>query len=205
MMSEKSSKGRPAQISRKDVVECALNLGLENVSMHALGKQLGVSATALYRHVGSKEALVDLCCDYVLGKVALPQEKDWEAYLYTFAKNFRQALMSIPGSVAFIRHSQSFTPASSIIVNDILGIFREAKFEAEVGFMAFASVYTRVTDIVEHQEQAARNKPQSLPELDDEQLPHFAWLMSQAKPVNYEKYFDDGIRITIEGLKAVYK
>ncbi len=93
--------------------------------MHALGKQLGVSATALYRHVGSKEALVDLCCDYVLGKVALPQEKDWEAYLYTFAKNFRQALMSIPGSVAFIRHSQSFTPASSIIVNDILGIFRE--------------------------------------------------------------------------------
>lgn len=53
-MSEKSSKGRPAQISRKDVVECALNLGLENVSMHALGKQLGVSATALYRHVGSK-------------------------------------------------------------------------------------------------------------------------------------------------------
>lgn len=40
-MSEKSSKGRPAQISRKDVVECALNLGLENVSMHALGKQLG--------------------------------------------------------------------------------------------------------------------------------------------------------------------
>ncbi len=124
-MSEKSSKGRPAQISGKDVVECALNLGLENVSMHALGKQLGVSATALYRHVGSKEALVDLCCDYVLGKVALPQEKDWEAYLYTFAKNFRQALMSIPGSVAFIRHSQSFTPASSIIVNDILGIFRE--------------------------------------------------------------------------------
>lgn len=117
-MSEKSSKGRPAQISRKDVVECALNLGLENVSMHALGKQLGVSATALYRHVGSKEALVDLCCDYVLGKVELPQEKDWEAYLYTFAKNFRQALMSIPGSArlfAIAKVSRRLQASSSTI------------------------------------------------------------------------------------------
>ena len=71
--------------------------------------------------------------------------------------------------------------------------------------MAFASVFTKVTDIVQHQERAEFLKngaePPSLPQIDTEQLPNLAWLFEQTKPVNYELYFEDGIKITIEGLK----
>ncbi|USE03651.1 TetR/AcrR family transcriptional regulator [Vibrio sp. SCSIO 43133] len=207
-MTNKKGKGRPAQITRSEVIECALQIGLSNVSMHTLGKQLGVSATALYRHVSSKEELIVCCSDYVIEKIELPQEKEWDKYLYAFAENFRSVLLSYPNSVEFVRYNQQFTPASSVLANDVLGVFRKSGFEAEVGFMAFASVYTRVTDIVQHQEQAklqpqtaSNQEPSSL---IDNTLPNLAWLLKQTKPVDYEKYFVDGIKITIEGLKVVY-
>lgn len=198
-------KGRPSQVSKADIIECALNLGFSNLSMHSIGKQLGVSATALYRHVSSKEELISLCCDHVMERVGSCNNKEWTSYLLSFATNFRKALLSRPGSVEFVRANQQFTPASSIIANEVLGIFREQQVDAEVGFMAFASVFTKVTDIVQHQERAEFLKngaePPSLPQIDKEQLPNLAWLFEQTKPVNYELYFEDGIKITIEGLK----
>ncbi|GAK84532.1 hypothetical protein JCM19238_2100 [Vibrio ponticus] len=169
---------------------------------------MGVSATALYRHVRSKEELIELCCDYVMAQVSIPDEVEWDKYLYVFADNFREVLLSTPGSVDFIRHNQTFTPASRVIVNDILGIFRQAQFDAEVGFMAFASVFTRVTDIVQHQEIAAKqidsNDEQKHSQFDATKLPNLAWLIKQTTPVDYDRYFADGIKITIEGLKVVY-
>lgn len=200
-------KGRPSQISQEKIVECALKLGFQNTSMHAVAKQLGVSATALYRYVNSKEELVLLCCDHIIAKVTLHDEKDWEKYLYKFAFHFRAVLLSIPGSVSFIRYNQQFTPASSALTDHTLGIFREAQFEAETGFMAFASVYTRVTDIVEHQEQADSYCHDNTEgqKADTKKFPNLAWLLKTAKPVDYDKYFEDGIKVTIEGLKIVFK
>ncbi|MCL1140301.1 TetR/AcrR family transcriptional regulator [Shewanella pneumatophori] len=200
-----NTKGRPAQISKVEVIECALHLGLHNFSMHSLAKKLGVSATALYRHVSSREELIICCCDYVMQRVDIPTETQWQQYLYAFARNFRDTLLATPNSVQFIRHNQQFTPATCILVNDALGIFRADNFDAEVGFMAFACVYTRVTDIVQHQEQARANSAdkQELT-VDAEALPNLAWLFSQTKPVDYQQYFEDGIKITLEGLKAVY-
>lgn len=207
-MNKSKHKGRPAQISKTDIVECALKTGLHQVSMHSIGKQLGVSATALYRHVGSKDELITECCDFVMGQVEIPYELKWEDYLYHFAQNFRKVLLTIPGSVEFIRYNQQFTPASSILVDNMLGVFRLQGFEAQTAFMAFATVFTRVTDIVQHQEHAeqfANNPKQPIQDfINEAKLPHLVWLLKQTEPVNYDRYFDDGINISIEGLKAVY-
>ncbi|MGF1788472.1 TetR/AcrR family transcriptional regulator [Photobacterium swingsii] len=208
MMMSKNSKGRPAQISNTEIIKCALKIGLDQVSMHMLGKQLGVSATALYRHVSSKDDLILQCCDFVMGKVEIPNETEWEPYLYCFAKNFRKVLLSIPGSVEFIRYIQEFTPNSCILVDDMLGVFRKEEFDAQVAFMAFATVFTRVTDIVQHQERAGKIQESKVPShiehIDDNNLPNLSWLLKQTKPVDYDQYFADGITISVEGLKAFF-
>lgn len=203
-MNTRNKLGRPALLSTTQIIECALTSGLPAISMNSLGKKLGVSATALYRHVSSKEQLIALCCDHVMKKVTPPNETEWEECLFTFAKNFRKVLLSIPGAVEFIRYNQQFTPSTNILIDHILGILRQSKFEAEISFMAFACVYTRVTDIVQHQEQSKFRHKNSTDSINLENLPNLAWLMEQKTPVNYDKYFDDGIKITIEGLKAVY-
>ncbi|GAL20805.1 transcriptional regulator TetR family [Vibrio maritimus] len=206
-MKPKNNKGRPAQISKDDVIQQALSIGLAKVSMHSLGKELGVSATALYRHVDSKESLIVACCDYIMEQVPLPRESNWEETLYSFSRSFRQALLAIPGSVDFIRHNQQFTSSSCVLVDHILGFFIEAGLKPDVGFMAFASVFTRVTDIVQHQEQSlrlAKDPSPTVSHMDVQHLPNLAQFLSQTQAVNYDHYFEDGIKITIEGLKAVY-
>jgi len=209
-MKAKSVKGRPAQITKQEIIKCALEIGLAKVSMHALGKALGVSATALYRHVNSKDDLIIQCCDYVMESVAQPHGEDWETYLYSFGNNFRTALLAIPGSVEFVRYNQQFTPSSCVLVNDALRVLDQSGFDIQKGFMAFATVFTKVTDIVQHQEQALYLKQHSTTESTSdlegaEHLPYLAQLMSQTEPVNYDEYFSEGLNIVIEGLKAVYR
>ncbi len=207
-MNNQNSKGRPALISKKDIIECALKIGLSKVSMHGLGKSLGVSATALYRHVESKDELIHECCDFIIKSVEIPRQTQWEPYLYEFSKNFRRSLLAIPGSVEFIRYSQHFTPSSQKLVNDSLDVFLKDHFEVQEGFMAFSSVYTKVTDIVQYQEQSERlqakvqKRSSYLPESSE--FPNLYLLLNEAKPVDYNAYFEAGIKITIEGLKAVY-
>ncbi|MUJ19684.1 TetR family transcriptional regulator [Aliivibrio fischeri] len=207
-MTTKNSKGRPALISKKEIIECALTLGLSKASMNGLGKALGVTAPALYRHMKSKNELIVECCDYIMGKVELPKQSDWESYLYDFGENFRQVLLATPGSVEFIRYNQQFTPNSKILVDNALGVLMNAKFDVQTGFMAFSSIFTRVTDIVQHQEQSQYLLSNGVkPDLqlpDAETLPNLALLFGEVKPVNYDNYFKDGMKITLEGIKAVY-
>jgi AcrR family transcriptional regulator len=65
--------GRIAQISREAVLTAALALadeaGLDAVTMHAVGRRLGVTPMALYRHVDGKNALLDGLVEALLTEV----------------------------------------------------------------------------------------------------------------------------------------
>ena len=61
-------------LSRDDFVRVALEFvndhDMSELTIRALGKQLGVDATALYRHFPKKESLLDAMLDSVLAEVA---------------------------------------------------------------------------------------------------------------------------------------
>lgn len=201
-----NSKGRPAQVSKQAIIECALDLGLSKASMHAVGKALGVSATALYRHVKSKDELILECSDHIVKSVVIPEQTEWTSFLYEFARSFRKSLLAIPGSVEYVRYNHHFTPSSQKLTDHSLGVLLSAGFEVQQGFMAFSCVFTRVTDIVQHQEQSQRVSPppKGSALADDNQYKNLALLLKEVKPVDYEAYFEEGVKVTIEGLKAVY-
>jgi AcrR family transcriptional regulator len=52
--------GRPPLIAVDDVVRAGRELGMRRLSINAVAARLGVSATALYRHVESRWALEGL-------------------------------------------------------------------------------------------------------------------------------------------------
>jgi AcrR family transcriptional regulator len=66
-----SGRGRPAALDVESVVKAAVALadrdGLTGVTLPRIAKALGCSAMALYRYVGSKEALWALMCDLAIG------------------------------------------------------------------------------------------------------------------------------------------
>lgn len=67
---------RPRLIDRAAVLDAALSVadegGIDAVTMAAVGRELGVSAMALYRHVGDKSELLDGLVERLLGEVPVP-------------------------------------------------------------------------------------------------------------------------------------
>lgn len=85
-----SRQGRPAKVSRTEVVDAAVGLadadGMGAVSMRAVAKALGVGTMTLYTHVASREELVDAMIERAHADVELPSpELTWRAGLEAYA------------------------------------------------------------------------------------------------------------------------
>ena len=201
---ETPSRGRPAQLSTERIVTCALGMGVGQLSMHKIAKTLGVSTTALYRHVASKEELIYLCADQVTGRVATPEQVEWQAYLFALARGYRTAALQAPGSVEFLRYVGLQTPHGLRLMDHSLGVMRNAGFEPEGAFMAVAGVVSHATDMVLHQELAERRAEASkigdLTGQDD--LPNVIWAMSAGVGTDHDRNFEVGLQIIVEGVKA---
>ncbi len=70
------ARQRRDPISREAIVAAAIRLldseGLNALSMRRIADQLGTGAASLYWHVGSKDGLLDLVFDEIVGELAIP-------------------------------------------------------------------------------------------------------------------------------------
>src|SRR5208282_6189486 len=80
-------RGRPPSLSEDEIVTAALRLtrevGLQNLSMRALARELDVPPMTIYHYVASKESLHALVVDHILREIAVPceDEASWEERL----------------------------------------------------------------------------------------------------------------------------
>lgn len=89
------------RLSAERIVAEALDLarqeGVRGISMRPLAARFGVSATALYGHIDSRDALLGLMLDRVLDQVpALGEHLGWEETLRQGALQLRDAFGSYP-------------------------------------------------------------------------------------------------------------
>jgi AcrR family transcriptional regulator len=72
--------------------------GLDAVSMRRIAEQLGTGAASLYWHVGSKDGLLDLVFEQVIGEVAVPDpEPDrWREQIKDVARSQRAISLRHP-------------------------------------------------------------------------------------------------------------
>jgi AcrR family transcriptional regulator len=72
----RAARRRRDPISREAIVATAVRLldaeGLKALSMRRIADQLGTGAASLYWHVGSKDGLLDLVFDEIIGELAVP-------------------------------------------------------------------------------------------------------------------------------------
>jgi len=94
---DRRSRRRREPISRDAIVAAAIGLldreGLAALSMRRLAAELGTGAASLYWHVGSKDGLLDLVLDEVIGegKVPDPDPDRWQEQLKQIARDQRAA------------------------------------------------------------------------------------------------------------------
>lgn len=88
------------RLSREQIVRAAIRVadrgGARALTMAAVARELGsYTAMALYRHLPSKDALIDLMIDHVTAEVALPDtaSEDWRAQLQAIAQSSWEMVM----------------------------------------------------------------------------------------------------------------
>jgi TetR/AcrR family transcriptional regulator, tetracycline repressor protein len=96
---DRGTTRRRDPITREEIVDAALRLldaeGLEGLSMRRLAEELDTGASSLYWHVGSKDGLLDLVFDKVIGeqRVPDPDPARWQEQLKEVAHTMRATIL----------------------------------------------------------------------------------------------------------------
>ncbi len=88
--------GRKRALDREAVVEAAIRVldaeGLDAVTIRRVAHELGVGAASLYAYVDSKDTLIELVLDHVIGEIdysGYPDERPWQDQLKDLIRETR--------------------------------------------------------------------------------------------------------------------
>ncbi|SDM39235.1 TetR/AcrR family transcriptional regulator [Allokutzneria albata] len=101
----RAAGGRPARIAVADIVRAGRELGMRRLSVKAVAARLGVTPTALYRHVDGRWGLERLVGESILAELRLDDdpEHDVPRHLLSFAMQLRAFALRHPGLVGYLQ------------------------------------------------------------------------------------------------------
>jgi AcrR family transcriptional regulator len=125
--------GRAQQVSRELVVETALRLVEENdlsaLTMRRLAGELGTAVTAIYWHVGNRDALLDLLVDRLLEDLGVPVQvtgRSPRARIASIVVAWRQRLWEHPHLIGFAhergRTATMFQPMQAQLASELAAL-----------------------------------------------------------------------------------
>src|SRR3954470_19069662 len=133
-------------LTRDRILRAALDLvdreGLEALTMRALGAALGVEGMALYRHVGSKERLLDGVAELLLSELELPPAgaTSWQEAWLGLARSYRRLALDHPGAFRLLALSPLSTAERFERARAPLEILRDAGFGERGAELAFRTL-----------------------------------------------------------------
>lgn len=128
-------------LTRDEIGEAALRLtrrdGLTALTMRRLADELGVAASALYRHISGRDDLIEMLNDAVLNTIELttPEQGDWASRLRQFTANIHKVLILYPGLVPELFENPS--PAALRLIDHAVSILREGGLSGEDAYRTF--------------------------------------------------------------------
>jgi AcrR family transcriptional regulator len=185
-------------LTNEQIVRAALRLAhgghLEDVSMRALAKELGVPVMTIYNYVSSKEALFQLVLDQVLRPVQVPatNEGSWDERIRQLERAVRRQMAQYPG-LSLSRYGRAGAEATRL-AEGVLSILDEGGFAPEDAARAFASLFTFMLGQIEV--DALASDTRGLPE------PTLA-KATQATDLSPDALFEFGFDALIDGLRRM--
>jgi len=130
-------RGRPRTITRERIANAGIKIGLPNITFVGVATAMGISHTALYKHVESIEELKHLVAEEIFSRWQIPQAQDitnggLKEFLLIFTASVRELVKSYPGLTPYIiRRLAATQPMFAKIdehqrhIADVYGISKE--------------------------------------------------------------------------------
>lgn len=217
-------------LSRERIVEAAFTVldrqGLDGLSMRQVAAELGVTVSALYAHVSSKDDLLELMYTRLFDSVELPRPDPdrWQEQVRDFARAGRRRLLSHRDMARISMAHVPFTAELLPHVESLLAIFRTAglpdRIAAEAGDLISTYIDGFVLEEGMWQDRAARHGGQDASlarpdwremagEMQDyfaslpaEDFPHLRALAGVMVTDSSDERFDIGLEIILRGLAS---
>ncbi|ROO90549.1 TetR family transcriptional regulator [Actinocorallia herbida] len=133
-------------LTRELIVHTAVELverdGPDALSMRAVGEELGVSAMAMYRHVESKEDLIQGMAEYVMATLDVPDEQEgaWRDEARELVRAFRAIAREFPRSLALVLESRTRIPVTFRAIERALSLCVRAGLDGPTAIAVMRSM-----------------------------------------------------------------
>ena len=136
---------RRKPLSRDQVLRAAMQLadegGLEAISMRKLGQALGVEAMSLYKHVASKDDILDGLVELVSADFEAPSpDEPWKTAIRRSAVSARAVLLAHPWASSLIESRRSPGAARMRYLDAVVGTLRSAGFPMPIVAQAVMAI-----------------------------------------------------------------
>ncbi|MCI1207730.1 MAG: TetR family transcriptional regulator [Microbacteriaceae bacterium] len=151
---------RAQRHNREDVLEAALRLldtrGLPDLTMRALGAELGVQPGAIYWHFPSKQALLAALADRITDPVRAPAEGGWASRARSVARSLRTALFSHRDGAELVASSDALGLGGRGPAEALAQIFATAGLPADAARAASEAVLHFCLGALQREQQRAQ-------------------------------------------------
>jgi AcrR family transcriptional regulator len=189
--------------------------GLDGLTMRAVADRLGSAAMSLYRHVESRDALLDLVVLRLTSEATgLLRTGDWRADLAALAHEMRAVLLRRPNLTVLLT-SRAASPAAGLAnLDHALGILRDAGLSPADAALANHALGNYVAGAAlweavglggasgEERRQRAAAAALALAEVPPGTAPNVAWASGALFAGTLEDRFSFGLKLLLDGIAA---
>ena len=188
--------------------------GLDSLTMRRLGSKLGVEAMSLYKHLASKDEILDGIVDIVVGEIDLPSTRaDWKTAMRQRALSARQVLAGHPWAIGMLESRAEMGPAALRYADAVIGSLRGGGFSVEMAAHAFLLLDSYIYGFVVQEmslrfgtpEETAERAGAVLETLPANQYPHLAEMATEhvtGPDHNYAHEFEFGLDLILDALET---
>lgn len=206
-------------LTRQRVLRAAVALadrsGLDSLTMRRLGRELGVEAMSLYKHVANKDEILDGIVDLVVTEIEIPTPgSDWKTAMRKRAVSARQVLRRHPWAIGLFESRGSTGPTVLRYLDAIIASLRAGGFSVEAAAHAFWVLDSYVYGHVIQEMSLPFDAANGPGETSEDRLEHFqsdeyshlaelAALQETTSAFDYDTEFAFGLNLVLEALDAI--
>jgi TetR/AcrR family transcriptional regulator, tetracycline repressor protein len=206
-------RGRPARISREQIVAVTRTIAPQELTMQAVADALGVSRKALHYYVGDRQGLLSLVVidrfESELAVIELPTHTDWQSVMRGYARAFRDGLIQVGVTIEHRPLHGAGAAAALGLAEHVIAVLLGAGFapaDARKGLTAVANIaqsaaQAAIQSSTGQHDYGAETKD-ALNTTVPEQYPALRSVLTGPDP-SHDEQFEFELDVTIAGLEAV--
>lgn len=204
------------KVNRESVVRAGLHLlndvGLEQLTLRLLGRELKVQPAAIYWHFANKQALLNGMATLLLAEGAphlLPQKQaaEWDVWVAAFGNGLRRALLAYRDGARMVAGTRLTDTEYIRTVERIGQRVTESGFTVRQTVVLISTVYSYTLSFVQEEQSVYPSPGERSPDYDLQQ--RHEWLsreelplLRQAGPIlldRFDRRYKEGLELILRG------